>query len=390
MLKSILKGTAVVLALGVAVSAQAEEGISIANGKAKMNSLLQFWFVNDTSLGHQVVGGVQNDAKLDMRLRRAELNFNGALSDTTRWAVGVDFARAFGTNSNGTNVLNDFVISQTLVLPELTLDVGQFKIPTVAESLDPSGQLMFPERSMVARTWGESRQPGARIAYATNMWKLQGMISNGGNTKGNNIANNGQNTYDTASNATNAGTADAHPNNKDLTFRFDIKPMEMVSAGAFTYFPNYSWGQGGAFGGNVRVMPMEDLVVRAEYVRGWIRGAGTDKLPQNGYVIDGGYQYGDFQPVARYEIQQQCVTATGGVGTTSGDCFTASATTIGLNYYMMKHNSKLQFAYTILGKNTSGSNASNGSSSFSPATGSYAPQPGTGGTVATLALQVAI
>jgi hypothetical protein len=395
MLKSILKGTAVVLALGVAVSAQAEEGISIANGKAKMNSLLQFWFVNDTSLGHQVIGGVQNDAKLDMRLRRAEVNFNGALSDTTRWAIGVDFARAFGSNSTsnaatGLNVLNDFVISQTLVLPELTLDVGQFKIPTVAESLDPSGQLMFPERSMVARTWGESRQAGARVAYATNMWKLQGMISNGGNTKGNNIANNGQNTFDTASTASNAGTADQHPNNKDLTFRFDIKPMEMVSAGAFTYFPSFNWGQGGAFGGNVRVMPMEDVVIRAEYVRGWIRGAGDDKLPRNGYVVDGGYQYGDFQPVARYEIQQQCVIADGTVGTTSGSCFTSAATTLGLNYYMMKHNSKLQFAYTILGKNTSGSNASNGASSFSPATGAYSPQPGTGGTVATLALQVAI
>ncbi|MFL5813258.1 MAG: porin, partial [Bdellovibrionia bacterium] len=331
---------------------------------------------------------------LNMRLRRAELNFNGALSDTTRWAVGVDFARAFGTNTNGTNILNDVVISQTLVMPELTLDVGQFKIPTVAESLDPSGQLLFPERSMVARTWGESRQPGARIAYATNMWKLQGMISNGGNTKGNNIANNGQNTYDTASTATNAGTVDAHPNNKDLTFRFDIKPMDMVSAGAFAYLPNYNWGQGGAFGGNVRLMPMEDLVVRAEYVRGWVRGAGTDNLPHNGYVIDGGYQYGDFQPVARYEIQQQCVVPTGaGVGgnsTASGDCFTASATTIGLNYYLMKHNSKVQFAYTFLGKNTSGSNAANNSGAFSPATGSYSPQPGTGGTVATLALQVAI
>jgi hypothetical protein len=136
-------------------------------------------------------------------------------------------------------------------------------------------------------------------------------------------------------------------------------------------------------------------VVRAEYVRGWIRGAGTDNLPHNGYVIDGGYQYGDFQPVARYEIQQQCVlpTAGGGNSTASGDCITAAATTIGLNYYMMKHNSKLQFAYTIFGSNTSGSNASNAGTSaggFSPATGRYAPQPGTGGTLATLAFQIAI
>jgi hypothetical protein len=386
MLKNFLKGTAVVLALGVAVSAQADDGISIANGKAKMNSLLQFWFVNDTSLGHQTIGTNQNNAKLDMLVRRAEMNFNGALSDTTRWAVDFDFARA--TNGTAADILNDVIISQNLVMPELTLDVGQFKIPTVAESLDPSGQLLFPERSMVARTWGESRQPGAMITYKAPMWKLAGMISDGGNTKGNNIANNGQGKYDVDTTTTTA--TEYHANNKDLTFRFDIKPMEMVSAGAFTYLPSYNWGQGGAFGANVRVMPMEDLVVRAEYVRGWLRGAGADKLPLNGYVIDGGYQYGDFQPVARYEIQQQCVTATGAVGTTSGDCFTASATTVGLNYYLMKHNSKIQFAYTMLGKNTSGSNASNGAAAFSPATGKYAPQPGTGGSLATLAFQIAI
>jgi hypothetical protein len=363
-----------------ASAAQAEEGISIANGKAKMNSLLQFWFVNDTSLNQQSSpAGNTNGAKLDMRLRRAEVNFNGALSDSTRWAIGVDFARAFGTNNNGINVLNDFIISQTLVLPELTLDVGQFKIPTVAESLDPSGQLLFPERSMVARTWGESRQPGARVAYTTNMWKLQGMISNGGNTKGNNIANNGQNTYDTDPNS--PGT-DPHPNNKDLTLRFDIKPMEMVSAGAFTYFPSFNWGQGGAFGGNVRVMPLEDLVIRGEYVRGWVRN-GTDNLPRNGYVVDAGYQYGDFQPVARYEIQQQ--------GATAATTATGSATTFGLNYYLMKHNSKVQFAYTILGNNTSGSNAAaNNTGTFNAATGNYNVSPGTGGTLATLAFQVAI
>jgi hypothetical protein len=364
-----------------ASAAQAEEGISIANGKAKMNSLMQFWFVNDTSLGHQTSSttGLTNNAKLDMRLRRAEVSFNGALSDSTRWAVGVDFARAFGTNNNGINVLNDFVISQTLVLPELTLDVGQFKIPTVAESLDPSGQLLFPERSMVARTWGEARQPGARVAYTANMWKLQGMISNGGNTKGNNIANNGQNTYDTDAN--NPAT-DSHPNNKDLTLRFDIKPMEMVSAGAFTYFPSFNWGQGGAFGGNVRVMPLEDLVIRGEYVRGWVRN-GTDNLPRNGYVVDAGYQYGDFQPVARYEIQQQ--------GATAATTATGSATTFGLNYYLMKHNSKIQFAYTILGQNTSGSNAAAGNTAtFNAANGNYNVSPGTGGTLATLAFQVAI
>lgn len=388
MLKSFLKGTAVVLALGVAVSAQAEEGISIANGKVKMNSLMQFWFVNDTSLNQQVSNttGASNGAKLDMLLRRAQVNFNGALSDSTRWLVGVDFARPLngqGSTANTANVLNDFAISQTLVLPELTLDVGQFKLPTVAESLDADGQLLLPERSMVARTWGEARNIGARVAYTTNMWKLQGMISNGANTVGNNIANNGQNAL-----AVDNGTK-SHPNNKDLTFRFDIKPMEMVSAGAFTYFPSYNWGQGGAFGGNVRLMPMEDVVIRGEYVRGWVRdntGVATGaNSPRNGYVFDGAYQYGDFQPVARYEIQQQ--------GTAAGGSYTASATTVGLNYYLMKHNSKVQFAYTFLGHNTSGSNVPGGATStsnFGSATGEYAPQPGTGGTVATLAFQVAI
>jgi hypothetical protein len=137
-------------------------------------------------------------------------------------------------------------------------------------------------------------------------------------------------------------------------------------------------------------MPIEDAIVRFEYVRGWVRGANGDKLPRNGWVVDAGYQYGDFQPVARYEIQQQSITAGGAPSTSSLDNITASAATFGLNYYLMKHNSKIQFAYTILGKNTSGSDASNGAGTFNSATGKYAPQPGTGGTVATLAFQVAI
>jgi len=384
MLKSILKGSAVALALGVAVSAQAEEGISIANGKVKMNGLFQTWLVNDTSLNQQVNStGVSNGAKTDFRVRRAELTFNGALSDSTRWLLDVDFARPFGSNSStALNVLNDLVISQTVFMPELTIDAGQFKQPLVSEGLDPTGQLLFPERSMVARTWGELRSAGARIAYTAPMWKLQGSVFNGNNfPKGNNINNNGQNLYDVDQ---NNGNTDAHPNNKDLAVRFDIKPMDMVSAGAFTYFPSFNWGQGGAFGANLRLMPMEDLIVRGEYVRGWVR-SGTDNLPRNGYAFDAGYQYGDFQPVVRYEIQQQ--------GTTAANTVTAAATTIGLNYYMMKHNSKLQFAYSLLGHNTSGSNAAAGvigTSGYGSATGGYAPQAGTGGTLAVLAWQLAI
>jgi hypothetical protein len=301
--------------------------------------------------------------------------------------ISIDPARGFnanGTNANNafTNILKDAYIDQTLVMPELTVTVGQFKLPTVAESLDPNGQLLFPERSMVARTWGQTRQPGAMLAYTTKMWKVAGVISNGSNTVGNNTANDGSNQLDfDAGN----GATDAHPNNKDLTFRADIKPMDMVSAGAFAYLPDYNWGQGGAFGANVRVMPVEDALIRAEYVRGWVRGAG-DNLPRNGYVVDGGYQYGDWQPVARYEIQQQNAAGVAG----AAGVITGSATTVGLNYYLMKHNSKVQFAYTWLGKNTSGSNANNNAGTFSPATGQYAPQAGTGGTLATLAFQVAI
>lgn len=378
MFRNFLKATAAVLVLGLAVtSAHADEGISIANGKAKFNALGQFWLVNDTSLGSQTLNGQENGAKFDMYVRRAEMQFSGGLSDNTHWMLMIDPARALSVNGAHASILQDLAVSYNF-MPSLELTVGQFKTLTVAESLDPDGELLFPERSMVARTWGESRQPGAMIVYKADMWKVAGMISNNTNSLGNNTA------IESGLAAVDYGNS-SHPNNKDLTFRFDAKPVDMASLGAFVYLPQYNWGQGGAFGGNIRGTPMEDVLVRVEYVRGWVR-SGADTLARNGYVVDAGYQYGDFQPVARYEIQQQ--------GATVGTETTGSAITFGLNYYMMKHTSKVQFAYSILGDNTSGSNVAAGNlaagTNGSPATGQYAPQKGTGGGLATLAFQFAI
>jgi hypothetical protein len=411
MLKHLMK-TATLCALSALVitstqfSAHADENVTTPFGKSKLDALVQFWGVNDTSLG---VAGTPLPA-FNMKIRRAEIGLSGAVTDTTHYGIMVDPSRLQWTGGanltttspyweTDTSLLRDAWISQQLVIPELELKVGQFKTPTTAEGLDSNAELMFPERSMVARTFGDDYEPGFQIGYKAPMWKVVGMMSNG----------HGPNTDDFAtSTTTNPGAAGAgpvpagatnpsvenRPNNKNLSFRGDVKPMEMVSAGAFTTLTNFAYSDRFAAGVNVRVMPIEDLVIRFEGVRGrqtvdaatggvvTTATANQIDIPMNGWTVDVGYQYGDFQPVFRFETQQAQQ-----VGSTSNSV-DGRDITFGMNYFFSKHNYKLQFAYSIL-NNVNGS-AFGSTTGTQTATGMSYPQQGYSGGLAVLAFQAAL
>jgi hypothetical protein len=146
-------------------------------------------------------------------------------------------------------------------------------------------------------------------------------------------------------------------------------------------------------------MPIEDLIVRFEGVygrqtvdadTGGIVTTATSQqidIPMNGWTVDVGYQYGDFQPVFRFETQQaQDYLGNGNYGLAT-NMVDGRVITFGMNYFFSRHNYKLQFAYSIL-SNVNGS--AFGTSGGQTATGMYYPQQGYSGGLAVLAFQAAL
>lgn len=121
-------------------------------GKIKFNGLLQGFYVAGT------------DLKNTFRFRRAELKFSGQINPNVKWTVMIDPSKALGINTtsttiNGTPVVTTVSVNQasrifqdafiTLnYLKNVTIDVGQYKIPLSQEGLQSSAALDTVERAL--------------------------------------------------------------------------------------------------------------------------------------------------------------------------------------------------------------------------------------------------
>jgi hypothetical protein len=282
----------------------------------KGNALLQFWTFN----ANDPRSATGPTGQLNFRLRRAELRGSGNIVESARYFVMVDPAKAFGANGTPGNVgslqiLQDIGVGFT-VLPGLEVVGGQFKQLTNAEGLASSADLLFPERSRVARYYGDYREPGMMVSYKTGIFQIGSMVSN--------------------ATATNQF---AKTNAKALSTRLDVAPVTGVKAGAFLRLGDFSYDNGGEWGANVRVNPNDRSTVGVEYNMG--KNAGVSSL---GFVADAAYLVtNEIQPVARYEIFKP----------NKDKSFVASQPTLGVNYLVSKNAAKLQAAISYLDGMTS-------------------------------------
>lgn len=318
------------------------EGISVGAGKAKFNGLLQAWGLYDskaTSIG-----------KFNFRLRRAEIKLSGSVIENTRWFVMIDPAKTlkvtdttvsgktFGavSASNDNKILQDVGVAWS-ICPDLELVVGQFKTPTTSEGLESSSELLFPERSIVARTWGDKREPGAMINYKYSLLKFMAMVSNGQNPN-----------------------VDDTNNEKDLNLRAEAKPTDEVQVGVFNTAADFKYSKKSRIGMNAKYAPSAWLF-RGEGVY-----ANDNSTATWGWVFDVAYTIAEkWQPAFRYDSIRNTQ-------------YTSYGTTFGLNYLMSKHNAKIQAAVGILNDLTGNSG------------GTYAVQRGTSGVLSVLSFQAAI
>jgi len=314
--------------------AQAQE-ISVGQGSAKVGALLQFWAVNDSTA-----------ESYQYRIRRAEFKLSGSVIEQTRYFLMIDPAKALRTGAisatNDNKVLQDLGVGFTL-FDGLELVVGQFKTPTTPEGLESSSELLLPERSYVARVFGDRREPGVMLTFKKEIFKASVMSSNG---RGTNVDDS------------------TESNEKDLHGRFEVAATDNLAVGAFTSAGDSGYHNRGRWGLNLRGT-FGPLLLRLDGVR-----ARDADIWSTGYVGDVAYTLNErLQAVVRYDSLDN--------GT-----FVATGTSCGLNYFVAKHNAKIQAAYVLL----SNMDGSSGVGS----TGSYVPGNGTDGSVFVMNFQMAL
>ncbi|MGE3974955.1 MAG: porin [Bdellovibrionales bacterium] len=306
-----MRKIAICFALGLyASNAWTAEFMSVGTGTAKFNGLLQMWALDDSTAGL--------DGNTNFRIRRAELKFSGSVLEKTRWFLMVDPAKSLSTgvvsNANDNKILQDFGMGFTLV-EDLELVAGQFKVPTAAEGLQSSSELLFVERSYIARTFGDRREPGLMLDYNPKPIRVRLMASNGqvsSGTTGSNI------------NDTN--------NSKDINARVDYSLSDELKMGVFGSQSHSIVGLSNRGGLNVHYT-RERLYVGVDGMQG--RELDAEKA---GVAADVGYKFCDeMQAGFRYENFQQKTAPE-----------SANAYTLGLNYFLAGHNAKIQLAHTVL------------------------------------------
>jgi hypothetical protein len=268
-------------------------GVNKNGGFFQPSALVQIWGVAD----HTETSLTTTHFDSTFRLRRAELRFKGeVIPKTVAYWVGFDVAKTISfSNSNvavtngeagetvavpkagaDTSPLQD--VSVTYLSPFADVSVGQFKIPVSLEALQSSAKLLFPERSIVSREYGDRRDIGIRVDKKIgDFFYYYAGIFNG----------QGQNVTDT-------------DHAKDLALRLEAYPITGLTIGGVAYGTVFDRT------GNVRDRLEGDLryegqglIIQGEYIHGWT-GPKNRRLEGQGTYGAIGYTILDtVQPVFR-------------------------------------------------------------------------------------------
>jgi hypothetical protein len=284
------------------------------------------------------------------RIRRAELGFTGAaFGDHLQYKVTIDPARAPElknltvsitggakgesvsvkqptTNpfsSSGTGVLNDFYL--TYVTDYLDVTAGQFRIPVSYEGYNGSNKLLMPERDYVVRAYGDRRDVGVRLGKIFKHFGFGAFLFNGA----------GQNSVE-----------DVGRNSKDLAFRLEAYPIEGMLIAAVWYGSVGLRSDAGAkdrWEGDFRY-ENGPYLIQAEFIRA------QDKNTKLQWV----QSYGFYVALA-YTLLEKCQFAVRighydpvlGAGSDVPTSREANMYELGVNYFFVKHEVKLQLSYSL-------------------------------------------
>lgn len=300
-------------------------------GLFRMGILLQGWFVFDHA----------DETATTFRLRRAELHFKGdILPKQVSYEVMIDPAKVLEFRNtdviddagntvtikqpvSAVSALQDFYITYLTSVADVSL--GQFKIPVSWEGYNSSSKLLFPERAVVARAFGDKRDIGVRATKKFEKWSYVLGLWNG----------NGQNTVDN-NNAKNAG------------LRLEVYPIEGLTLAGVAYDQigdRDAPGTQDRWEGDARY-EKGPLLLQSEFIRGRDVDAAGDGISSQGFYGAAGFKIpagpGQFQPIAR-------------IGYFDGNVDTDDTAEwdfdVGANYYLEGQQARLGLSYSRFNPN---------------------------------------
>jgi hypothetical protein len=306
-------------------------------GKIKMGGLLQIW----AGTGDNLFGtGVDSS----LRLRRSELKFTGNINPSAYWTAMIDPARSLSLNtvSSGgnvtavsvnaaSNVMQDLVLGYKLS-PSLALELGQQKVPMSMEGLWSSAKLLTIERSLMNSLpinngrVGDIRDAGLMLRYTGAKAEAQAGFFNDAGNRQNQVDDNSK---------------------KEFIYHVQYKALGPLLVGAYQ---EISGGVNGARETKRKRLGFEGaLDLGKHYLQAEVARA-EDNEPavraEGGYLMNAYQMNPTWQAVVRGDYWNPNRDLKGDLKNTEQDL------TLGLNYLMTGHNSKIQFNYTR--KNTTG------------------------------------
>lgn len=301
-------------------------------GFFKPGAMIQGWFF----LSHQ-----GDTTETTFRVRRAELSAQGELvPKLIGYKLMIDPAKTlkFGTTDapvvdsagepvtpdaqvevttppSDTSILQDVYV--TFMSDYVDVSIGQFKIPVSYEGSNSSSKLLFPERALTSKAFGDRRDVGLRLEKEFEHFGYVFGVFNG--TGLNRIDDNNQ---------------------KDLGLRLEAYPIEKMMIGVVGYTSVGSRDEAGTkdrVEGDFRA-ELGDALVQAEYIHGWDGPKGA-RLEGQGVYVAGGYTFFErLQPIVRVGMLDSDVDS---------DDTETNHYEFGFNYYLRGHNLKLQTSFSL-------------------------------------------
>ncbi|RYZ07039.1 MAG: hypothetical protein EOO73_13270 [Myxococcales bacterium] len=226
------------------------------------------------------------------------------------------------------SILQD--VQLTFITDYADFSIGQFKIPVSLEGAGSASKLYLPERSLVARRFGDRRDIGFKVEKKFDKFSYWFGVYNG----------EGQNNLDSN-------------DQKDLALRVEVYPIKELTLAAVGYV---SVGDRDLVNTKDRIegdikFEKYGILLQGEAIRGWDMvgtAAAHRRISGQGFYVLAGYTlFDNLQPVVRIGAVDPEVGAD-----EHGDpdvkavapLDEMTAYEFGVNYYLKQHDAKLQLA----------------------------------------------